>query len=81
MQHRPPVSLHLNVREPNVTAGPYITVTNSVAPLINDKGSVLIAKLRSVSRGMPQHDVARLPSSELFHPLLFQSDSAAGGTG
>ena len=39
----------------NVTAGPYMTVTNCVAPLINAKGSVLIAKLRSVSRGMSSH--------------------------
>ena len=37
----------------NVTAGLYITVTNSVAPLISAKGSVLIARLRSVNRGMP----------------------------
>ena len=71
----------LTSRNANVIAGPYMTVTNSVAPLINAKGSVLIAKLRSVSRGMPQHDVARLLPSQSFHPLLFQSDSAAGGTG
>ena len=37
----------------NVTAGPHITVTNSVTPLISAKGSVLIAKLRSVNSGMP----------------------------
>ena len=46
-----------------VTAGPYITVTNSVAPLINAKGSVLIAKLRSFNRGMPP--TCRLTSSSL----------------
>ena len=46
----------------NVTAGPYITVTNSVAPLINAKGSVLIAKLRSGA--CPQYDVACLLPSE-----------------
>ena len=54
MQHRPPVRLHLNVRERKrdcrTVSG---TVTNSVAPLINAQGSVLMAKLRSVNRGMP----------------------------
>ena len=33
----------------NLTAGPYMTVTSSVAPLINAKGSALIANLRSVN--------------------------------
>ena len=44
---------HLNIRERKRDCRSYMTVTNCVVPLINAKGSVLIAKLRSVSRGMP----------------------------
>ena len=65
MQRRPSIGFHFRIKDANVTAGPYIVVKNYLTPLISAKGSVLIDRLKSVSRVMPPHNVA--------HPLLFLS--------
>ena len=59
----------------NVTDGPYMTVTNSVAPLINAKGSLLIAKLKSVSRVLLNSLILSCSKAILLQEVLDKSMS------
>ena len=81
MQHRPPIGFHFHVRDANVTAGPYILVTNSLTPLISARGFFLIARPKLVSSGMPsaqRRTSSSFPSSCL---LRFRGDCVVAGFG
>ena len=78
----PTAEIRLELGNANVTAGPYIVVTNSLTLLISAKGSVVIARLKSVSKGACHlHDVAHPPLFLSSCLLWFGRDSVVGSIG